>query len=556
MSRRLHTWKIRNREIALGDRTLIMGVLNVTPDSFSDGGDYLDPDRAFARAMEMEEQGADIIDIGAESTKPGAQPVTASEEMQRLVPVLKRLREKLSIPISVDTYKAEVAERALELGVEIINDPSGFTFDPQIAKPVVQYNAGFILNHMRGRPETWATLGPMPDVMSNIVKDLDASVNRARRAGVDRLRMMVDPGLGFGKRREQNAEILARLDEMKRLELPILVGPSRKSFLAQSEERETEFATAAAVTASVLAGVHLVRVHDVAAMRAVVAVADEIWRAAQRLSEAKASQAAEATTSRRAPRPAVQKPEVEATPVRPAVRPPLIRDFQPRVQPKDPEPRPEVEMPPPPPVRTERRPAAAAPGSRPRFEKSGPAKPRGDRPRFEKSGPAKSGPTKSGPTKRDGDKRRFERSGPPKREPVTVLVSNAPVRLSQPVTGPVSNAPVHLSLPVTVLDSNAPVHLSLPVTVLDSNAPVHLSPRVTVLDSNAPVHRVPVDPVHLDPWAASLDRAVHAKVRRAISVRARVATINPANPEIPAHPSRIRKSPGSLLAPGKSCSWR
>jgi dihydropteroate synthase len=130
MARRLHTWKIRNREIALGDRTLLMGVVNVTPDSFSDGGNFLDPDLAYARALEMEEQGADIIDIGAESTKPGAQAITAAEELQRLVPVLKRLRDKLGIPISVDTYKAEVAERALELGAEIINDPSGFTFDP------------------------------------------------------------------------------------------------------------------------------------------------------------------------------------------------------------------------------------------------------------------------------------------------------------------------------------------------------------------------------------------------------------------------------------------
>src|SRR5436305_1325452 len=138
MTRKLHVWKLKNRELALGDRTVVMGVLNVTPDSFSDGGEYADPDRAYARALALEEQGADILDIGAESTRPGARPVTASEELQRLVPVLKRLRDKLTIPISVDTYKSEVAERALELGAEIINDPSGLTFDPQIAKTVVQ----------------------------------------------------------------------------------------------------------------------------------------------------------------------------------------------------------------------------------------------------------------------------------------------------------------------------------------------------------------------------------------------------------------------------------
>src|SRR6202142_1701504 len=144
----------------------------------------------------MEEQGADIIDIGAESTRPGSARIPAAEELRRLVPVLKRLKDRLGIPISVDTYKAEVAERALELGAEIINDPSGLTFDPLLAKPVVQHDAGVIFNHMRGRPETWATLGPMPDVMGSIVKDLDASVNRARRAGVDRLRIVVDPGIG------------------------------------------------------------------------------------------------------------------------------------------------------------------------------------------------------------------------------------------------------------------------------------------------------------------------------------------------------------------------
>jgi dihydropteroate synthase len=159
MTRKLFYWKLKNREIRLGDRTLILGVLNVTPDSFSDGGKYLDPDRAFARALALEEAGADIVDIGAESTKPGSSRIDASEELRRLVPVLKRLRDKLSIPISVDTYKAEVAERAIELGAEIINDPSGLTFDPQLTKSVMNHNAGVILNHMRGTPDTWAKLG-------------------------------------------------------------------------------------------------------------------------------------------------------------------------------------------------------------------------------------------------------------------------------------------------------------------------------------------------------------------------------------------------------------
>src|SRR5215510_568484 len=168
MTRKIYYWKLKNREIRLGERTLILGVLNVTPDSFSDGGRYLDPDRAFARALALEEAGADILDIGAESTKPGSSRIAASEELRRLVPVLKRLRDQLGIPISVDTYKAEVAERALELGAAVINDPSGLTFEPQLARVVSNHNAGLVINHMRGRPETWAKLGQLPDPLGTI----------------------------------------------------------------------------------------------------------------------------------------------------------------------------------------------------------------------------------------------------------------------------------------------------------------------------------------------------------------------------------------------------
>jgi dihydropteroate synthase len=278
MTRRPFVWKLKERELKLGERTLIMGVLNVTPDSFSDGGKYLDPDRAFARAIEIEEQGADIIDVGAESTKPGAAPILAAEEIRRLIPVLKRLRGKLTVPISVDTYKAEVAELAIGHGAEIINDPTGLTFEPHLAKVAVQHDAGLVLNHMRGRPETWAKLPPLRDVMGTIERELEATVNRARHAGMDRARIVIDPGIGFGKRKEQNSEILAHLGQLARLELPVLVGPSRKSFLAQQTEEQTRFATAAAVTACILAGAHIVRVHDVAEMRAAVEVADEVLR--------------------------------------------------------------------------------------------------------------------------------------------------------------------------------------------------------------------------------------------------------------------------------------
>ena len=271
-----YQWKLKRRELNLGERTFIMGVLNVTPDSFSDGGQYADPDRAFARAIELEEQGADILDIGAESTKPGSQRISEAEELRRLVPVLKRLKDRLGIPISVDTYKSGVADKALEHGAEIINDPSGILLDQNLPKIVTKYDAGLIVNHMRGNPETWAKLPPLKDLMRTIVIDMDAALNRARLAGVTKQQIVIDPGLGFGKRREQNSEIIAGLGHLRSFDLPIAIGPSRKSFLKKEGALETEFATAAAVAASILCGAHIVRVHDVRAMKVVAETADII----------------------------------------------------------------------------------------------------------------------------------------------------------------------------------------------------------------------------------------------------------------------------------------
>jgi dihydropteroate synthase len=279
MTRKRYIWRVRSREITLGDRTLLVGILNVTPDSFSDGSKYVEPDRAFSRALELEEMGADVLDIGAESTRPGSPRVPEAEELRRLTPVLKRLRGKLSIPISIDTYKAGVAERALDLGAEIINDPSAFTFDPQLGKTVTKYDAGLILNHMRGTPETWAKIPALKDPMGTVLSDLTACLHRAMRAGLDRSRIAIDPGLGFGKRKDENAELLARLPELARLDLPILVGPSRKSFLKQNSDEETAFAGAAAVSAAILGGAHMVRVHDLKQMAAAARIADAILRA-------------------------------------------------------------------------------------------------------------------------------------------------------------------------------------------------------------------------------------------------------------------------------------
>ncbi len=269
-------WKLKQREIVLGDRTLLMGVLNVTPDSFSDGDVYSDPDRAFARALELEDQGADILDIGAESTRPGSQRIPEAEELRRLIPVLKRLRGKLTIPISVDTYKSGVAEKALEHGAEIINDPSGVLLDLQLPKVVTKFDAGLIINHMRGTPETWAKLPPLKDLMRSIGIDMEAAIHRARQIGVQKHQIVIDPGLGFGKRREQNSQIIAHLGLLRSFDLPILIGPSRKSFLKKEQQPETEFATAGAVAACILNGAHVVRVHEVKAMKAVAEVVDAI----------------------------------------------------------------------------------------------------------------------------------------------------------------------------------------------------------------------------------------------------------------------------------------
>jgi dihydropteroate synthase len=288
-----YQWKLKNRELNLGERTFIMGVLNVTPDSFSDGGLYTDPDKAFVRALELEEQGADIIDIGAESTKPGSQRISEGEELRRLIPVLKKLKDKLTIPISVDTYKSGVADKALEHGAEIINDPSGVLLDLHLPKIVTKWDAGLIVNHMRGNPETWAKLPPVKDLMHTIAIDLDAALNRARLGGVTKQQIVIDPGLGFGKRREQNSEIIAYLGQLRSFDLPIGIGPSRKLFLKKDGDLETEFATAAAVAASILSGAHIVRVHDVKAMKAVAEVTDTIQQAREQAEE-KERMAAEA----------------------------------------------------------------------------------------------------------------------------------------------------------------------------------------------------------------------------------------------------------------------
>jgi dihydropteroate synthase len=267
--------------LLLGERTLVMGVLNVTPDSFSDGGLFLDARRAVARALEIERAGADILDIGGESTRPGARPVSAEEELQRILPVLRKLRGRLKIPISVDTSKAEVAEAAAVAGAQILNDVTALRGDPRLAEVARRRRLPLVLMHMRGEPRTMQK-GPFArDAVRDVTAGLRRAVTRARRAGIPKSQIILDPGIGFGKTFEQNFELLARLPELARLGFPLLVGVSRKKFIAEAlggaPADERQWGTAAAVAASILQGAHIVRVHDVAEMVQVARLADAVF---------------------------------------------------------------------------------------------------------------------------------------------------------------------------------------------------------------------------------------------------------------------------------------
>lgn len=278
--------------LELGPRTLIMGVLNITPDSFSDGGEFLDPCRAVARALQMQRDGADIIDIGAESTRPGSHSITAAEELRRLFPVLEALRSRLKIPISIDTQKSSVAEIALGAGASIINDVSGLKTDPRLAQVAARRRVPLILMHMRGTPLTMQKEPFAKDVLKDVTTGLRRSIAVAHKAGATKNQIILDPGIGFGKSFSQNYEILAKLPVLARLGYPLLVGASRKGFLATALEKRSQagarkavpmkeriWATAATVAASILGGAHIVRVHDVKEMSQVARAADRLLAA-------------------------------------------------------------------------------------------------------------------------------------------------------------------------------------------------------------------------------------------------------------------------------------
>lgn len=299
--RRVFQWNLGSRSLELGKRTLIMGIVNVTPDSFSDGGQFLDRDRAIEHAGRLLREGADIVDIGGESTRPGAQvearasfalkgthrtpAVSAEEELKRILPVIAEFKEKHpQAVVSVDTYKAEVARAAVEAGAEIVNDVSGFRWDAQMAETIADLPCGVVLMHMRGRPEEWRLLPPADDIVALVTEELREISEKAIVAGVQRDRVVLDPGFGFGKNFEENYPLLAHLHELQALGFPLLAGTSRKSFIGRTVAGgeanvppiERLYGTLASETAVVLQGAHILRTHDVKASLEAARVADAI----------------------------------------------------------------------------------------------------------------------------------------------------------------------------------------------------------------------------------------------------------------------------------------
>ncbi len=269
-------------KLHLGARTIVVGVVNVTPDSFSDGGMNYEPARAIERALEMEGEGADIVEIGGESTRPGATPLSADEELSRVLPVLRGLAGRIRAPIAIDTYKSEVAAAAVIEGASIINDVSSLRFDPAIADVAARERAVLVLMHMRGDPATMQKLAPSEDIFAEINADFETAIKLALDRGVKREQLVLDPGIGFGKTVEQNLAILNGLERFTGFDLPLMIGTSRKSFigrLTRRPESDRIMGTAASVAIAIARGAHIARVHDVKEMVQVARIADSILNA-------------------------------------------------------------------------------------------------------------------------------------------------------------------------------------------------------------------------------------------------------------------------------------
>jgi dihydropteroate synthase len=281
----IKAWNIRSHKFNWGSRTYIMGILNVTPDSFSDGGRFQTVNAAIDRSIQMVAAGVDIIDIGGESAKPGATPVAERTELERTIPVIEAIRQHpdiREIPISIDTTKAAVAEAAIRAGADLVNDVSGGNFDPQMLETVARLQVPYIMMHMRGTPKTMQQMTEYVDIVGEILAYFETQIDRAIVAGIDRSQIIIDPGIGFAKTYQQSIELIRQLDKFQSLELPILVGVSRKSFIGkvldQPDPDRRLWGTAAACCAAIDRGVDILRVHDVAEMVDVCRVADVMFR--------------------------------------------------------------------------------------------------------------------------------------------------------------------------------------------------------------------------------------------------------------------------------------
>jgi len=274
-----HSIRCRRRTLILGKRTLLMGILNVTPDSFSNGGIFFEKEKAIAHGLKMVEEGVDIIDIGGESTRPGSKPLQFEEELRRVIPVIESVAQKADVPISIDTYKSDVAQKAIEAGAEIINDISGLHFDPKLAKVAAKEETPLILMHIRGTPETMQKDVHYDSLFSEILQYLKDAIQMAESSGVDPCKVIVDPGIGFGKTVLDNLLIIKNLDEFRILGKPILLGTSRKNFIGKILNAEVEDrleGTLASIAIGVLKGAHIIRSHDVLQAKKAIAVADAI----------------------------------------------------------------------------------------------------------------------------------------------------------------------------------------------------------------------------------------------------------------------------------------
>ena len=307
ITRKHYEWRLKSRTFLLGERTLLMGALPLSPDA-PGGGPYADLDRAVARAIELEELGAGIIELIPEEARPNAKIISDAEEIRRVIPLVKRLRDHINVPIALQSWKTAVVEKALSLGVEVIHDISGLSWNPDLAKLIVQADAGLILNHLRGTPDAWTTPVSVKDIVEQTATGLMAAAHRANRANIDRKRVIVDAGIGLAKRREHNLELVSRLPSLAQVGLPLMIGTSHHPFLARPEEMESDISRAGALTAAILGGAHVARLEDLETMKPAVLLADALLSARPFVTPEPIAPTRRADAEERESRPRVRPP--------------------------------------------------------------------------------------------------------------------------------------------------------------------------------------------------------------------------------------------------------